>query len=318
MRVQKVIIQLIIIFFCFLSLKLYSQQIKNIHFEQSGKMINIYYDLISNQLDDKYIITIFYSEDEGSTWSSALTMVKGDVGANILPGVDKKIVWNVLSEKEKLTGNVKFKIEAVSGPYTDSLATFIDKRDNKIYRWVRIGTQTWMAENLNIGIKINGTNDQNDNGIIEKYCYEDNKSNCSVYGGLYQWDEAMQYVTTEGVRGICPEGWHIPTDSDWDVLVNYLGGNNKAGGKLKEIGIKHWNIPNLGTADLSGFIGLPGGYRNYGFDSFFALGAYGSFWSSSRSDSFNAWYRDLYCQDDYVYRRDGLETFGFSVRCLKD
>ena len=71
-----------------------------------------------------------------------------------------------------------------------------------------------MAQNLNVGTKISGSSEQINNGIIEKYCYYNDENNCNVYGALYQWDEAMRYSTTEGVKGICPSGWHLPTDAD--------------------------------------------------------------------------------------------------------
>ena len=110
------------------------------------------------------------------------------------------------------------------------------------------------------------------NGIIEKYCYDDDPANCDVYGGLYQWDEMMGYTTTEGVQGICPVDWHIPTDAEWDILQNYLGGFNVAGGKLKEAGTIHWNAPNAGATNSSGFTALPNGYRDGGVGNFWALG----------------------------------------------
>ncbi len=95
----------------------------------------------------------------------------------------------------------------------------VDSRDSQSYATVQIGTQCWMAENLNIGtIVISGSN-QSDNDTIEKFCYNDNTSYCDTYyGGLYQWHEMMQYVTTAGIQGICPTGWHIPTDAEWCVL----------------------------------------------------------------------------------------------------
>ena len=78
-----------------------------------------------------------------------------------------------------------------------------------------------LAQNLNVGTRINGLQEQTNNGIIKKHCNGDLDSNCNVYGGLYQWDEAMQYVTTEGVKGICPTGWHLPTDAEWCTLTQY-------------------------------------------------------------------------------------------------
>ncbi|MFA4924869.1 MAG: FISUMP domain-containing protein, partial [Ignavibacteriaceae bacterium] len=81
----------------------------------------------------------------------------------------------------------------------------------KVYHAVKIGSQTWLKENLDVGTMIQGTANPSDNGTIEKYCYNNDTANCNKYGGLYQWNEAMQYIKTEKAKGICPTGWHIPT-----------------------------------------------------------------------------------------------------------
>jgi hypothetical protein len=88
---------------------------------------------------------------------------------------------------------------------------------------VTIGNQVWMTENLDVGTMITGVTDMTDNGILEKYCYDDDPANCAIYGGLYQWDEMMQYVNTGGVQGICPVGFHLPTDIEWQTLELHLG-----------------------------------------------------------------------------------------------
>ena len=90
-----------------------------------------------------------------------------------------------------------------------------------------------MAQNLNVGVLIGGRINQNNNGIIEKYCYADLDGNCSILGGLYQCNEMMQYTTTEGTQGICPGGWHLPTDAEWSGLISFLTGQSVAGGKMK-------------------------------------------------------------------------------------
>ncbi len=95
---------------------------------------------------------------------------------------------------------------------------FADQRDGEIYNTVLIGEQCWMAECLNVGTMIDGSMDQTDNAIFEKYCYNNIEDSCSNYGGLYQWNEVMQYDITEGIQGICPSGWHIPTDEEWKIL----------------------------------------------------------------------------------------------------
>jgi len=209
-------------------------------------------------------------------------------------------------------------VEASSTSFTGNSGTFTDTRDNQTYKWVRIGKQVWMAENLNVGEKINGKDAQKDNGRIEKYCYNNKASNCTVYGGLYQWNEAMQYVKSIGTQGICLDGWHIPTDDEWDELVDYLGGSGVAGGKMKEAGNAHWRSSNTGATNSSGFTGLPGGYRGYSSGSFGNLGDDGHFWSSAEDDGSNAWSRALYYTLDDVYRNIPYKPYGFSVRCLQD
>lgn len=193
-----------------------------------------------------------------------------------------------------------------------------DTRDGQKYSTVQIGTQCWMAENLNLGTRINGSSGQTNNATLEKYCYNDIEDSCNVYGGLYQWDETMHYVTTEGTQGICPGGWHIPSDGEWTILSDYLGGNIVAGGKMKEAGYDHWASPNLGATNSSGFTGLPGGYRSYSSGSFYNLGYLGFFWSSTEDGASFAWNRMLYYDIDDVGRGNYYKTYGFSVRCLKD
>jgi uncharacterized protein (TIGR02145 family) len=175
-----------------------------------------------------------------------------------------------------------------------------------------------MAENLNIGTMINGSSNQTDNSTIEKYCYDNNTSNCDTYGGLYQWDEMMQYTTQQSTQGICPSGWHIPTDNEWITLTNFLGGVLIAGGKMKETGTTHWSSPNTGATNESGFTALPGGYRSYASGSFYTLGLYGFFWSSSEHSDSYAMSRRLRHNSADVYRFYYNTGNGYSVRCLKN
>ena len=206
----------------------------------------------------------------------------------------------------------------------------IDTRDSKTYNTILIGTQCWFAQNLNIGTKINGSGEQTNNSLIEKYCYNDLESNCDGYGGLYQWAEMVQYlngatnttswspVPTGNVQGICPTGWHLPTDAELSTLTTFLGGVNIAGGKMKEAGYSHWSSPNTGATNSSGFTGLPGGERDdYGVFHFLTNSGY--FWSSSEYSSTNGWVRGLYFADEVVGRSNSIsKTFGFSSRCVQD
>ena len=187
--------------------------------------------------------------------------------------------------------------------------------EGQVYNTVLIGDQCWLKENLNVGTMINGSNNQTDNGVIEKYCYNNDPANCEIYSGLYQWNEMMQYTTTQGVQGICPAGWYIPTDDELTTLTDFLGGENVAGGKMKETGTTHWNSPNTGATNESGFTALPAGNRSTN-GGFFDLGSQCHFWSSSESSTNGAWYRKLSCNYGILFRGNYGKYVGFSVRCL--
>jgi uncharacterized protein (TIGR02145 family) len=199
--------------------------------------------------------------------------------------------------------------------------TIVDERDGQTYSTIQIGTQCWTSQNLNIGNQIAGTNNPANNGTIEKYCFSNNAANCDVYGGLYQWNEMMNYTATPGVQGICPINWHLPTDAEWTILTTSLGFESVAGGKMKETGTTHWNSPNTSATNSSGFTGLPGGDR---FDdgAFYVIGFNGYFWSSTEyspiNSPVNAWNRGLFYNTALISRTNNTKTYGFSVRCLKD
>ena len=204
----------------------------------------------------------------------------------------------------------------------------MDARDGKTYLTVQIGNQCWFAENLNVGIRIDGSIDQANNGVIEKYCYNNNESNCSLYGGLYQWDEMMQYTTSEMSQGVCPVGWHIPSDYEWKVLEMTLGMDQTSanaagwrgtteGGKLKAAGTTYWNSPNYGATNSSLFTAMPSGDRS-STGTFESLGYFTDFWTSTFIIDTQCWYRYLDADHSQVYRIDGNRKYGTSVRCVKD
>jgi uncharacterized protein (TIGR02145 family) len=190
----------------------------------------------------------------------------------------------------------------------------VDARDGQVYPTVQIGTQCWMVANLNIGQRIDGNQQQINNGNIEKFCYADIETNCATYGGLYQWNEMMQYVTQEGIQGVCPDEWHVPTIIEWDLLSSFLGGDEVSGGKLKEAGNAHWNPPNIATNE-SGFTALPGGYC---IGYYAELGNNGYFWTSTEYSTLYATYRRMVNTNEYLYLLSNYKEFGLSVRCLKD
>ncbi len=206
--------------------------------------------------------------------------------------------------------------------------TYLDTETGYSFSTVKIGSQCWMAENLNVGTRINGSQEQTNNNTIEKYCYNNSTTNCDTYGGLYKWDEAMQYDTTAGTQGICPSGWHLPTDDEWKTMEMYLGMSQTQadgteyrgtdeGGKLKETGTTHWKSPNTGATNTSGFTALPGGVRRTD-GSFVYLGDYGEWWSSTEYSYIRAWIRGLTNTSGKVRRVEGYKLNGSSVRCLKD
>jgi uncharacterized protein (TIGR02145 family) len=199
----------------------------------------------------------------------------------------------------------------------------------QVYNTVKIGNQCWMAENLNVGTMINGIQAMSNNGIIEKYCFNDDPSNCDAYGGLYQWDEMMDYTTTEGASGICPPGWHIPTDEEWKVLEGAVDSQYNypdpvwdfQGWRGHDAGINlrttsGWFDGNNGT-DMYGFSAKPGG-RRFENGSFAGIINYGGFWTSSGGQTPNPPHRGIFYQENGVFRGGSGKINGRSVRCLKD
>ena len=179
-----------------------------------------------------------------------------------------------------------------SGSGGGTSGTFTDGRDGQTYKTVEIGDQTWMAENLNY----------NASGSV---CYDNSASNCDTYGRLYNWSTALS---------ACPSGWHLPSDSEWDVLTDFVGSN--AGTKLKATSgwAAYSGISNL---DTYGFSAIPGGYgRSDG--SFNNVGALGYWWSATELDASYAWNRDISYYNEYVFRNDNDKSHLFSARCLRD
>ena len=172
---------------------------------------------------------------------------------------------------------------------------FTDPRDGQTYATVDIGSQTWMEENLNYV-------------TVNSWTYNDNPATGDIYGRLYTYDAALT---------ACPNGWHLPSDEEWTTLIDFLGGSSVAGGKMRETGTSHWDSPNSGATNSSGFTGLPGGIRSK-YGSFEALGYNCVCWSSTEYSDTNAWYRILYPDTDQVGQWYDDKTYGFSVRCLKN
>ncbi|MBM3418975.1 MAG: hypothetical protein FJY17_08680 [Bacteroidetes bacterium] len=188
-----------------------------------------------------------------------------------------------------------------------------------IAQTVTIGTQVWMTRNLDVSTFRNGdpipqakTDEEWEKAGENKepaWCYyENDPANGAKYGKLYNW-----YAVSDS-RGLAPVGYHIPSDAEWEKLVDYLGGEGKAGDQMKSK--QGWAEDGNGT-NSSGFSGLPGGFRpNDG--TFNSFGKYGYWWSSTGGSTSSAWLRDLDYSNGDVYRSDANKGRGFSVRCLRD
>lgn len=171
--------------------------------------------------------------------------------------------------------------------------TFTDERDGKTYKWVKIGNQTWMGENLAY---------KPESGF---WSYEDETSNVETYGYLYDWQTA---------QSIAPAGWHLPSKSEWETLDDYLG--EHSAGQLKESGTDHWQSPNTGATNSSHFTGLPSGGN---FDGeYLMIGRKGYFWSSTEIDDANAYALTLESDSASISWYSGTKVRGLSIRCVKD
>jgi uncharacterized protein (TIGR02145 family) len=160
---------------------------------------------------------------------------------------------------------------------------------------VQIGSQCWMKENLNIATG-------------NSWCYENDPYYCTVYGRLYDWQTAMT---------ACPEGWKLPSDADWNALVNFAGANGgNAGGRLKST--SYWEAPNTGANDQFGFSAIPGGYYNVSIDWFLNESFRGNYWTSTENENWNAWKYELSSSSPNVERGWSNKNTAYSVRCIKE
>lgn len=201
--------------------------------------------------------------------------------------------------------------------------TNITDIDGNTYKTVYIGTQHWMGENLKVSKYNDGTIIPNVSDASQwaqlttgAWAYYNNNSvNNTKYGKLYNWYTIDS--TTNGKKNICPTGWHVPNDAEWTVLTEFLGGDNSAGGKMKEVGTTNWSSPNSNAVNTSIFTGRPGGYR-------LSSGKYGNFnvlgywWSSNLYYVDNAWYLNLFNYSGGIYKHYSELNRGYSVRCIKN
>lgn len=192
------------------------------------------------------------------------------------------------------------------------------------YNTVQIGDQCWFKQNLNVGEMIPSGQNATNNGTIEKYCYDNLPANCAIYGGLYQWDEAMAYATATATQGICPAGWHIPTQADYQALYEQLGGvafgyplpMNGAGKKVKSVA--GWKPLNSRFANNeSGFSAVGGGIRWHNARFYYKDTDF-NMWLSTTAPGGNPQFGGAtYCTTNLNFG-EFLKVEGLSVRCIKD
>jgi len=193
--------------------------------------------------------------------------------------------------------------------------------DGNIYQTVSIGTQIWMRENLKSLHYSDGTD------INEVWSYNNSDPLAAVYGRLYSWKAAMRGAASSnfipsGVQGVCPTGWHLPSSAEWSILINQYGGEFQAGAYLKEAGTLHWDSPNTGATNSSGFTALPGGFHYQPEGGFGVMGATGGWWTSYNDGGY---VNSLYMSSENVnaiqfgtYMGPGYSYNDMSVRCLKN
>ena len=233
-------------------------------------------------------------------------------------GVARAVVVTCGAQVDTLV-SAGYTVGYCNGHMFNATNLFCDERDSTLYKWVTIGTQTWMAENLNYVYK-------KGDSVYGNWCYGDSTKYCAQYGRLYSWDVAMDSVTTGcghgktcaassgRVRGVCPDGWHLPSTAEWDTLFIAVGGQSTAGTKLKSP--SGWSNNGNGT-DAYGFSASPSGGRKYDEDYSYA-GDNAYFWSSSENGQDKAYLMYL----DYAHANAALNSSskrdGYAVRCLRD
>jgi uncharacterized protein (TIGR02145 family) len=268
----------------------------------------------------------------GRKKASVCSLTQHDISGNPFPEKAAEVMQNMVTLESGILDTA-----GVSGIHRFQFATNIPcpgiptiTYEGRIYHTVQIGSQCWMKENLNVGVMIPATQEMLDNGIKEKYCFDNNPANCLLYGGLYQWFEVMQYFTPNMYQGICPSGWHIPSDEEWMVLEGVADSeygigdpvweNTSARGFDASFNLKSnegWIFGGNGS-DLFGFSALPGGTRDY-TANFFSAGEYSYWWTSTYSFTSYGVNRIFNALNNNPIRNpnDYLGN-GNSVRCLKD
>ena len=301
--------KLILIIFLFLVGGVFSQSIENVDFRAEGMTIVVTYDFLHSKADTAINVKLVFKDQKGGVVTPKT--ISGNL-KNVKPGESKRIVWDVLSDGINLSG--KYKAEVTIKKNTPVKNTPVIN-----LKFVLIGKQSWTSENLNVDRFRNGDLipkaktirewEAADNAKSPAWCYYDNDpNNGAKYGKLYNW-----YAVND-TRGLAPTGWHVPTEAEWTILSDFLGGENQAGTKMKST--SGWSASGNGS-NSSGFSCLPGGVR-ISLGDFFNVGGSGVWWSASEYDGSDALCRELDANDSNLYRGKSSKDNGFSVRCVRD
>ncbi len=286
------------------------------------KRITLYYVAIAVLMSSNVLAQVAINTDGSAPAASAILDVQDTARGVLLPRLTNAqrdaivsptaglVIYNTQIESLQIFNGISWKllIEWKCGdPYLDPV-------NNHAYSTVLIGTQCWFVENLK-AYRYNNATPIIYEGILTsspRYCWynHDSATSPNTYGGLYNW-----YAVNTG--SLCPAGWHVPSDTEWDTLIDTLGGLLIAGGKLKESGLLHWNSPNAAATNDMGFTALPGGTFNK-YSTFSSLGECGYHWSATSESSTRAWLRTINSDNAWAQLIKTYKTEMLSVRCLKD
>ncbi len=277
----------------------------------SGAVLNgaVNANYLSTEVIFEYGTTMAYSGSVAAAQSPVAGSTMTDVSADI-SGLAPGVTYHFRIKAENSLGIVYSNDEI--------LVTQPKDYDNNIYKIVTIGTQVWMVENLkstklNDGFPLDYSPDKATWQALSNpgYCwYDNNLANKNIYGALYNWEAVKS-------GKICPSGWHVPTDEEWTVLSNYLGGSSAAGGKIKETGTTHWAAPNTSATNETGFTALPAGFRS-NLGDFSKMTVNGYWWSSSEFSTTDSYSLSADNSSSILNRLNALKKNGYSVRCIKD
>ena len=314
-----------------------SVALTNVNWSNGAKFMQVELDLGSGFVDigTQQLLSVPYALHAGSVHlnvsATGDTLFVGDGSFVIVPGISEA---NNNGDGGTTTGTTLHTCGAPNVHNPDLTYGSMTDQEGNVYKTIVIGTQEWMAENLNTSIYRNGeaiptglSDAEWENTISTQQgawaYYNNDASNACPYGKLYNW-----YACVDA-RQLCPVGWHVPTDGEWSTLINFLdptagGGSsvNVAGGMMKTTGTIEgatglWYSPNAEATNGSGFSGAPGGYRD-NVGGYSGIGNNGYWWSSSEIGASNAWYRILFFNNGYADRFYANKRSGFSVRCLRD